>query len=439
MVLAQELRDAVLQAAMQGKLTGHTNDDMKISENMPFEIPYEWKWMRLKEVCCSIVDGDHQPPPKSQSGIPFLVIGNVSSGKLSFESTRYVSYEYYRSLQDSRVPQKGDILFTVTGSYGIPVLVDTDKEFCFQRHMALLKTNSIHRHLLVYWLKSYCIKLQCDRVATGTAQKTVSIQSLRNFWIPIPPREEQQRIVERVNAIMEQIDEYEKIEQELVRLKADFPGDMKAAILQAAMQGKLTKQLSSDTPVESMLPKIQIEKQRIMRDKNIRNSNRKSSEIEYYDTIVDIPNEWIMCRLDDLCYVIPTKSYQVQEKEVLVEGTYPVVSQSVNLIDGYHNDANKLLKNDDVILVFGDHSKTLKYVDFDFIVGADGTKLIAPVGIHPKYLYYALMYNLVNMPDRGYARHFGMLKRMRIPFPPIEEQQRIVDKLDALLPLCENL
>ena len=230
-----------------------------------------------------------------------------------------------------------------------------------------------------------------------------------------------------------------EISSQLSVLNAEFPQNMKASILQAAMQGKLTEQLSSDTPVESMFPKIQIEKQRIMRNKNIRNSYRKSSEIEYYDTVIDIPNEWIMCRLDDLCYVIPTKSYQVQDKEVLAEGTYPVVSQSVNLVEGYHNDVNKLLKNDDVILVFGDHSKTLKYVDFDFIVGADGTKLIAPVGIHPKFLYYALMYNIVNMPDRGYARHFGILKRMRIPFPPIEEQQRIVERLDALLPLCENL
>ena len=111
----------------------------------------------------------------------------------------------------------------------------------------------------------------------------------------------------------------------------------------------------------------------------------------------------------------------------------------MNMIEGYYDDAAKLLKNSSVILIFGDHSKTLKYVDFDFIVGADGTKLIVPIFINPMFLYYALQYNLINLPDRGYARHFGLLRKTQIPVPPIEEQQRIVEYLDRLLPLCDEL
>ena len=96
-------------------------------------------WVRLESVCRVITDGGHQPPPQVPEGIPFLVISNVSSGSISFESTRFVPSTYFETLDDSRKPKVGDLLFTVTGSFGIPVVVRTDREFCFQRHIALLK------------------------------------------------------------------------------------------------------------------------------------------------------------------------------------------------------------------------------------------------------------------------------------------------------------
>ena len=98
-------------------------DEVCIDDALPFEIPENWTWARLSSACVSIADGDHQPPPQVQDGIPFLVISNVSDGRVDFSDTRYVPKEYFDSLAEIRIPQCGDLLFTVTGSYGIVIPV----------------------------------------------------------------------------------------------------------------------------------------------------------------------------------------------------------------------------------------------------------------------------------------------------------------------------
>lgn len=170
-------------------------------EEKPFEIPEGWMWVRLGEICKSISDGDHQPPPQVPEGVPFLVISNVSAGRIDFSSTRYVPQDYFNALSNDRIAQKGDILFTVTGSYGIPIKVESDEKFCFQRHIALLKL-MLDWDYIFYILKSPTIKSQCDAVATGTAQKTVGLKSLRNLIVPLPPLAEQKRIVEKLEELL---------------------------------------------------------------------------------------------------------------------------------------------------------------------------------------------------------------------------------------------
>jgi len=226
-----DMQKSLLQLAIQGKLVDQrpeegTGEDLyrqiqaekqaliktgKIKKEKPlpeitedektFEIPNSWMWVRLAGLCKSIADGDHQPPPQVPNGIPFLVISNVSDGLLDFSNTRFVPLEYYNTLSIERIPERGDILFTVTGSYGIPIKIDSDSVFCFQRHMALLKL-SIDWDYLFYALKSPIVKSQCDAVATGTAQKTVGLSSLRSIVIPLPPLAEQKRIVAKLESLL---------------------------------------------------------------------------------------------------------------------------------------------------------------------------------------------------------------------------------------------
>ncbi|MFK5924663.1 MAG: N-6 DNA methylase [Verrucomicrobiota bacterium] len=161
-----------------------------------------WPIVELESVCKSVSDGDHQAPPKSNEGIPFVTISNITSQrKLNFDKTFFVPQKYFDCLKINRKPQKGDILYSVTGSYGIPVLINFDKKFCFQRHIALIRPSTdIDNSYLHSFLCSPAAKNQADDTATGVAQKTISLKALRKFKIPLPPLATQQSIVAEIEA-----------------------------------------------------------------------------------------------------------------------------------------------------------------------------------------------------------------------------------------------
>ena len=202
-VLLERIRAEKQELIKAGKIKKDKHESVIVTrDKIPYEIPDSWEWCRLADICQSITDGDHQPPPQVPSGKPFIVISNVSGGIIDFSNTRYVPDDYYNNLDDNRKPIIGDIMFTVTGSYGIVMKVDTDREFCFQRHIALLKPLYVGSDFLVHWLRTPLVFEQCKATATGTAQKTVGLTSLKNIIIPLPPLAEQHRIVAKIEEIM---------------------------------------------------------------------------------------------------------------------------------------------------------------------------------------------------------------------------------------------
>lgn len=171
------------------------------------ELPTGWAWADLDQVCTSITDGDHQAPPQVSQGIPFLVIGDIRTRKLDFTSCRHVPPDYYASLKSIRQPQKGDVLYSLVGSYGISVLVNDDTPFCVQRHIGILKPSTeISSAFLALALSSRAIFDQATKYATGTAQLTVPLSGLRRIRIPIPPRLEQERIVAAIEEQFSRLD-----------------------------------------------------------------------------------------------------------------------------------------------------------------------------------------------------------------------------------------
>lgn len=193
----------------------------------------------LSAICKSIADGDHQAPPKSEAGIPFLVISNLMSGRVDLQSvTRYVPETYYKSLNACRIPQKNDILYTVTGSYGKAVLVENDARFCFQRHIAILKPDpaKADHTFLLYQLNSQKIFNQATETATGVAQLTVPLKKLREFTVELPNLEEQKRIAKKINSLFGIADQFES-KLTAARERVD---NLTASILAKAFRGELS-------------------------------------------------------------------------------------------------------------------------------------------------------------------------------------------------------
>ena len=159
---------------------------------------YNGKIKRLEECCDSIADGDHQAPPKADSGIPFITISDIDERhEINFNVIKYVPNEYYNRLADKRRPQEGDVLYTVVGSYGIPVYVKENKKFVFQRHIAILRPNNavVDSRYLYHAMNGTAFHRQADLAAKGAAQKTIGLASLAKMTVPVPPLDVQNRIV----------------------------------------------------------------------------------------------------------------------------------------------------------------------------------------------------------------------------------------------------
>ena len=207
-----------------------------------------WEKRKLKDCCISIADGDHQPPPKSEKGIPFVTIANIVNNQFDFENSMFVPESYYENIDNKRKAQKGDILYSVVGSFGIPVFIKEDKPFVFQRHIAILRPNkNIDSRFLYYTMLSRDFYMKADASAIGAAQRTISLTALRNIEITVPPIETQRWITDILSAYDDLIENNRKqiklLEEAAQRLYKEwfvdlrFPGHEHTKIVDGIPEG----------------------------------------------------------------------------------------------------------------------------------------------------------------------------------------------------------
>ena len=448
-----------------------------IDEEVPFEIPQGWEWCRVSAVSCSIVDGDHMPPPKSFQGIPFIVISNITMGYLDLNTSRYVPESYFRTLSQERVPQVGDILFSVTGSYGIAVRINTNCKFCFQRHIALIRPMSINSEYLEFLLNSAFIKKQCDTIATGMAQKTVGIDSLRELIIPIPPIQEQGSIVAKLKLLMPLVRKYSIMQEKLDRLDANIKDRLYNSILQDAIKGwptcpKLYKFCHRDSRDNAivLLEQIKTEKQKLVKEGKLKKSALNDSIIfrgddnRYYEKIgkkcvditeqisFDLPDSWSWARGKSV--FMPMESTKPSSDFVYID--VDAVNNRLNIIDkpkkvrienAPSRATRKLHKNDLLFSMVRPYLKNIALVDdiYKDAIASTGFYVITPsLGYYPMFLYYLMLSNYVvdglnsfMKGDNSPSINNCHIENYLYPLPPIEEQQRIVEKIEHLMQLLK--
>ena len=223
---------------------------------------------------------------------------------------------------------------------------------------------------------------------------------------------------------------------------------LRQKILDMAIKGQLVPQDPNDEPASVLLERIREEKQRLIKEGKIKKDKNdsvifKGDDNRYYEKVgpevkditedlpFEIPDSWAWTRLSTITFLVGSKENQVPSSQVLKNGSIPVVSQSQNLIDGYSDDVKRQI---DILplIMFGDHTKVVKYIDFPFVIGADGTKFHKGIIIQPKYLFLIIIHYAAQIPNRGYARHYSLLKNQFFPIPPLSEQQRIVAQIEEL-------
>lgn len=227
---------------------------------------------------------------------------------------------------------------------------------------------------------------------------------------------------------------------------------LKKSILQYAIEGKLVFQDDKEEPASILIEKIREEKERLAKEKIIRRDKDESyiyrKDGSFYEKIgkeekciddelpFDIPDNWEWTRLNTIAYT--KRAEIINNNEIIQNGFFPVVTQGKNDIDGYSNEEKKVIKELPIIL-FGDHTRNVQFINFPFIVAGDGAKLFRTIKISPKYFYYYLNFLTLKIKNRGYARHFSLLGKELYPIPPLLEQERIVAKLEEILAKVEIL
>ena len=470
MTIAETLRKSVLQAAIQGKLTAQLPEDgnsadllaeikaekaklikdgklkkekplPEITEDeIPFDIPENWVWCRLGDLVSILGDGIHGTPKYDILGDYYFINGNnLQQGNIVIkDDTKKVSkseYDKYKKKLNDRT-----VFVSINGTIGNVAFYNDEpvilgKSACYFNLLSQINKNYIRLIIETHYFLDYALKN-----ATGTTIKNVSLQSMRMFPIPFPTIEEQQRIVEKIEEILPEIEKLEKNETQLKSIQTVFPAKMKNAILQHAIQGKLTEQLPSDGNAEELLSQIRAEKAKLIKEGKLK-KEKPLLPITDDEIPFEIPENWVWCRLGEVI--------RLAEGEKITKENISLPYLEARVLRGkaepkFRTSGKILNDGDRAILVDGENSGEIFLIQMKGIMGSTFKKIeIVNEKLWP-YTEIILRKNqdILRNNKRGAAiPHLDkdLFKTTLVPLPPLSEQERIVEKLEELLPLCEGL
>ncbi|OOR99121.1 hypothetical protein B0186_08235, partial [Canicola haemoglobinophilus] len=316
---AQQLKNAILQLAIQGKLVpqdpndepasvllekikqekekliaeGKIKKSKKASDNppylneseLPFEIPESWVWVRLGDISSYIQRGKS---PQYCTKSPFPVISQkcIQWEGLKMEYAKFITTDSLDKYADIRFLKNKDLLWNSTGLGTLGrIAIYFEKLNSYElsvvdSHVTVVRLLKVVPEYIYYYLSSYYVQSVIEDKADGsTKQKELSLATISGYLLPLPPLSEQKRIVAKIEELLPFIEQYAKKEQELTALHQAFPEQLKKSILQAAIQGKLTEQNPNDEPAVELIKRIQMEKERLILEKKIKKPKQHSEII----------------------------------------------------------------------------------------------------------------------------------------------------------------
>ena len=391
-------------------------------------------WCRLGEIT-KIIQYGVSKSAKSEGLYRLLRITDIQYNKVIWENVPFTDIKEKDA--ENFILENGDFLFARTGatvgkSYLVQDLVEKSVFASYLIRISLLPNNNIN--YIKYFFNSEFYWQQISERSIGIGQPNVNGTSLKELFLPLPPLSEQRRIVEKIEELLALVDDLEANKTDL----QSYIKQAKSKVLEMAVRGELVPQNPEDEPASVLLERIKKE-QKSSKSKGKTTEHNTHYEEESSMINKKVPNGWEICFLRDISSNISSKPYQILQSEVKKRSDIPVVSQSSNYIEGYSDQKNKLFVVDNFVIIFGDHTRNIKYIDFDFIVGADGVKIIKPYKYVTKYIYYLLVNISEKIENRGYSRHFQFLEKYPLNFPPLAEQHRIVEKIEHIFAVLDEL
>lgn len=484
---AQDLKNSILQLAVQGKLVEQRPEegtakellaqikaekeqlikDKKIKKEkplpeitekeIPFEIPESWEWVRLGDICIKLVDGDHNPPKGVDMITPYILASstNINNNTIvELEKVRYLTQEIFEKENERTNAQEGDIFFTSVGTLGRSCVYKGGYNICFQRSVSVLRTLVLN-YYLKYMFDSAYFQYKVTREATGTAQKGFYLNQLAVALVPVPPLAEQKRIVAKIEELLLYIEQYDRAYTKLEAFNKKFPEDMKKSILQMAMQGKLVEQHPEEGTADELYEQIVAEKARLIKEGKIK-KEKPLAEITKDEIPFEIPASWKWVKLGNIIkeVIVPQRDKPLFSKEGIP--WCRIEDRDGVLLNG--SKSNQLVSQETI------QKMNLRVLPVGAVLsactgGSIGTIVINTVecctnqtfnaivcssGLYNWYLFWFLTSKFSELRRIGTGTTMAYIsqqktKDMVIPLPPLAEQKRIVAKLEQMLPYCDQL
>ena len=444
------------------------NEPVCIADEVPFDIPESWEWVRLESICTKLVDGDHNPPKGCSYETTYVMVSSTNINDdciVELEKVRYLEKNIFDKENERTNAATGDIFFTSVGSLGRSCVYEGGLNICFQRSVSVIHT-LIFNYYLKYCLDSAYIQQKIVREATGTAQKGFYLNQLALLLIPIPPIEEQHRIVSKYLETVQMQKEYYKTNETLDVLNSRFPATLKKSILQYAVQGKLVPQDPADEPASVLLKRIRTEKEQLVKEGKIKRDKHESvifrRDNSYYEKVdgierciddelpFEIPDSWEWTTIGTTCINIQYGSSRKSEST----GTMAVLRMG-NIQNG-RIDTQKLVYTSDKEEIA---HYPLEYNDLLFN-RTNSKELVGKTAIYKSEvpaIYAGYLIRITPLIDSDYLNYVMQtqfywvycqnvrsdaigqsninaekLKNFIYPLPPLHEQKRIAKKLNSI-------
>ncbi|OXC28826.1 restriction endonuclease subunit S [Lactobacillus crispatus] len=486
----EQLKASILQYAVEGKLVKQDPNDEPASELLkkienekdqlieegkikksrklpaitdegkPFDIPDNWEWARLEDISTFMSGFAYKSRFYVKSASNQVIrLGNVKNDHLILDNKQVFIDDKYANETNAYKIREGNILFTMTGTrkkrdYFFTLLVnkkDVSKRNLYlnQRVGCLNHIFSVNKKWLNYILKSQTILDEVFINETGTAnQGNIGSAKTMRIVLPIPPLEEQKRIVAKIEKLMSLVDEYAESYNRLQKIDNEFEDKLKQSVLQYAMEGKLVKQNLSDEPASELIKKIENEKAELIKEGKIKKS-KKLSSINDDEKPFDIPDSWKWVRLGNVANVVmgqaPKSAYvNINGKGIeFHQGKSYFTENIIGRSEKYAAMSNKIIDSKYIVMAVRAPVGDVNLLNREISIGR-GLAGIRPYISDKDYIFYYLRlikkYFEKNSTGSTFkAINGNIIKNTPIPLPALEEQKRIVIKIKELMDAINKL
>ena len=444
-----------------------------IDEEIPFEIPSSWEWCRLGNICSYLHRGK-SPKYGEYKILPIIAQKCNQWDKVYTDRCLFSSKDYIEKYKEEQFVLEGDIIINSTGGGTVGrtgyidsfVFTDFDR-FVVDSHVTLVRSiYPIASKYIYYFLISPLIQIGLeDRCSGSTNQIELGTTTIANYLVPIPPINEQNRIIEQIQKILPLLERYSASQIAQKKLNAEINILLKKSILQEAIQGKLVPQIVEDGTAEELLAEIRKEKERLVKEGKLKKSAQSDSVIfkgddnKYYEQVgekceditdfipFDLPSSWIWVRGKSV--FMPMESTKPASDFVYID--VDAVNNKINIIDNpkYLKQENapsratrKLHKNDLLFSMVRPYLKNIALVDEKYkdAIASTGFYVVTPgLGYTPKFLFYIMLsnyvidgLNLFMKGDNSPSINNCHIEDYLYPLPPLKEQHRIVAQIEKL-------